>query len=69
MVESKIVTTGEDGCINKIYGLVGNVDGWTQEQTGSSYRVIRGANYNIGGNNFPVAFRNSAYPFYESYKF
>ena len=56
----KVVETGsrEKWCVNNIYDLAGNVDEWTQEQNKSSYRVIRGGNYNNNGNNYPVAYRN-----------
>ncbi|MCI8444658.1 MAG: hypothetical protein HFJ37_05905 [Clostridia bacterium] len=54
---SRIVKTGEDGCINNIYGFAGNVDEWTQEWNSSSCRVIRGGCCNYGGNYCPVAFR------------
>lgn len=54
---SRIVKTGEDGCINNIYGFAGNVDEWTQEKNTSLFPVIRGGSYNDNGNKFPVAFR------------
>lgn len=60
---SRIVKTGEDGCINNIYGFAGNVDEWTQQQNNSSFRAIRGGNY---GNDYPVACRKYYYP-YDSY--
>lgn len=60
---SRIVKTGEDGCINNIYGFAGNVDEWTQQQDNSSFRAIRGGNY---GNDYPVACRKYYYP-YDSY--
>lgn len=58
----KIVKTGEDGCINNIYGFAGNVKEWTQEQYKSSHRVIRGGIYNNNGDNYPVAYRDCDYP-------
>ena len=56
----KVVETGsrEEWCANNIYDFAGNVDEWTQEQNESSYRVIRGGNYNNNGNNYPVAYCN-----------
>ena len=56
----KVVETGsrEEWCANNIYDFAGNVDEWTQEKNKSSYRVIRGGNYNNNGNNYPVAYRN-----------
>lgn len=56
----KVVETGsrEEWCANNIYDFAGNVDEWTQEKNESSYRVIRGGNYNNNGNNYPVAYRN-----------
>lgn len=59
----KIVKTGEDGCVNNIYGFTGNVDEWTQEQNESWSRVIRGGNCNSDGFNYFVAYRN----FYSSH--
>ena len=60
----KVVETGsrEEWCANNIYDFAGNVDEWTQEQNGSSYRVIRGGNYNSDGCNFPVAYRGYINP-------
>ena len=54
-----LVETGnrEKWCANNIYDLAGNVDEWTQEQNGSSGRVIRGGNFYNNGNIFPVASR------------
>ena len=56
----KVVETGsrEEWCANNIYDFAGNVDEWTQEKNESSYRVIRGGDYNFDGNNYPVAYRN-----------
>lgn len=63
----RIVKTGEDGCINNIYGVAGNTAEWTQEQYGSSDRVIRDGYYFAIGRNYPVFSRgycptNYAYP-------
>lgn len=60
----KVVETGlrEEWSTNKIYDFAGNVDEWTQEQNGSSCRVIRGGNYDYDGNNYPVAYRDYFYP-------
>ena len=54
-----LVETGnrEKWCANNIYDFAGNVDEWTQEQNGSSGRVIRGGNFYNNGNIFPVASR------------
>ncbi len=58
---NKIVKTGEDGCINMIYGLTGNMDEWTQESK-NSHRVIRGGFYYNAGFDFPAACRNQLDP-------
>ena len=62
----RIVRTGEDGCINNIYGLAGNVMELTQEQNNSSYCVIRGGSCSDYGNCYPVDYRDCGYP-HESY--
>lgn len=59
---SRIVKTGEDGCINNIYGFAGNFDEWTQEQNNNSCRVIRGGFYDNCGDDYPVAYRDYCYP-------
>lgn len=59
---SRIVKTGEDGCINNIYGFAGNVEEWTQEQNGGSYRVIRNGYYYNFGDDYPVDYRNCSSP-------
>ncbi len=59
------VRTGEDGCINNIYGFAGNVSEWTQEKWtgGLILRVIRGGNYDGEVDDYyPVDYRISAYP-------
>ena len=55
----KVVETGsrEEWYVNKIADLFGNVWEWTQEQNGSSSRVLRGGDYNGAGNYYPVADR------------
>lgn len=55
----KVVETGsrEEWIVNNIADFAGNVDEWTQEQNGSSYRVIRGGNYGNGGNDYPACYR------------
>ena len=60
----KIVETGsrENWCANNIYDFAGNVEEWTQEQNGSSYRVTRGGSYNAKGYDYPVAFRGCDSP-------
>ena len=40
----------EKWCTNNIYDFAGNVNEWTQEEKGSSYRVIRGGGYYDNGN-------------------
>ena len=42
---NKIVKTGEDGCINNIYGFAGNVSEWTQERTSDLLYTVRGGRY------------------------
>lgn len=61
---SRIVKTGEDGCINNIYGFAGNLDEWTQERNNSSYCVIRGGNFYGFGIDYPVDYRNYCNPIY-----
>ena len=60
----KVVETGsrEEWCANNIYDFAGNVDEWTQEQSESSDRVIRGGGYIDDGNDGPVACRDCFYP-------
>jgi len=60
----KVVETGsrEEWCANNIYDFAGNVDEWTQEKNESSYRVIRGGNFDNNGYGCPVAYRNCGYP-------
>ena len=55
----RLVETGrrKKWCTNNIYDFAGNVNEWTQEEKGSSYRVIRGGDYCFYGNYFPVAYR------------
>ncbi len=62
----KVVETGsrEEWCANNIYDFAGNVDEWTQEQNGSSDRVIRGGSYENSGDGCPVAYRFYCDPFY-----
>ena len=62
----KVVETGsrEEWCANNIYDFAGNVDEWTQEKNESSYRVIRGGNYNNNGYYYPVAYRYYNHPDY-----
>lgn len=57
----KLVETGsrKKWCTNNIYDFAGNVDEWTQERNKSSYRVIRGGNYDFSGSNYPVAYRSN----------
>lgn len=56
----RVVETGsrKKWCTNNIYDFAGNVDEWTQEENGSSYRVIRGGNYYFCSLYYPVAYRN-----------
>ena len=58
----KIVKTGEDGCINNIYGCAGNLKEWTQEQNSRSFPVLRGGFYYDNGYNYPVAYRYYDFP-------
>lgn len=59
-----VVETGsrEEWSTNNIYDFAGNVDEWTQEENKSSYRVIRGGNYDNNGKVCPVAYRTSSNP-------
>lgn len=63
----KVVETGsrEEWCVNNIYDFAGNVGEWTQEQNGSSNRVIRGSDYYFSGNLYPVAYRDCSEPNYD----
>ena len=65
----RLVETGrrKKWCTNNIYDFAGNVNEWTQEEKGSSYRVIRGGDYDNGGDDCPVACRNYNYPFCNYY--
>ena len=65
----KVVETGsrKEWCANNIYDFAGNVDEWTQEQNKSSYRVIRGGDYNNAGFYCPVAYRCYLSPVSHSY--
>ena len=60
----RLVETGrrKKWCTNNIYDFAGNVNEWTQEEKGSSYRVFRGGDYSFNGNNYPVAYRNYHHP-------
>jgi len=60
----RLVETGrrKKWCTNNIYDFAGNVNEWTQEEKGSSYRVIRGGYYYDDGGNYPVAYRDYYYP-------
>lgn len=60
----KVVKTGsrEEWCANNIYDFAGNVDEWTQERNGSSYRVIRGGYFLKGGDSYPADYRDVDYP-------
>ena len=63
-----VVKTGEDGCVNNIYGFAGNVDELTQEEKGNSYHVIRGGSFKLLGNIFSVACRCCDIPIF-GYRF
>lgn len=56
----KLLETGscEKYCSNNIYDFAGNVSEWTQEQEGSSRRVIRGASYRGHGKYDNVSYRD-----------
>ncbi len=58
----KIVKTGEDGCVNNIYGFAGNLRELTQEKNNELYCVIRGGIYYDYGGICPVAYRLYDYP-------
>lgn len=59
-----IVKTGEDGCVNNIYGFTGNIEEWTQEQMGCLLCVTRGGNRNNFGSICPADYRNLHDPSY-----
>ena len=66
---NSIVKTGEDGCVNNIYGIAGNVSKITQEQFKFSYdddnnptRVVRDGNYRCDGERFSVVHRGRHSP-------
>lgn len=59
--EGKIVKTGEDGCINNIYGLAGNIKELTQEHD-EWFGIIRGGSYLVNGRDCPVIERNTILP-------
>lgn len=60
----KVVKTGsrEEWCANNIYDFTGNVDEWTQEQSKSSCRVIRGGGCNFDGDDYPADYRFYFFP-------
>lgn len=64
----RVVETGscEEWCTNNIYDFAGNVDEWTQETNENLYYVIRGGDYNCGGDGCPAAYRFCNNP-YSSY--
>ncbi len=65
--ECVILRTGDDGLINNIYGLAGNVYEWTQEKYADSYTdlcyVVRGGDHKSYGSDHPVAYRAFDSPF------
>ncbi len=60
----RLVETGrrKKWCTNNIYDFAGNVNEWTQEEKGSSYRVIRGGDFGDNGRSCPVAYRFYYFP-------
>ena len=60
----QVVKTGsrKKWCANNIYDFAGNVEEWTQEQNGSSERVIRGGSCYDDGYKYPVARRRGYNP-------
>ena len=62
--QRKVAKTGkhEEWSTNNICDLAGNVDEWTQEQYESSNRVVRGGNYDVFGDDYPVSYRCYHYP-------
>lgn len=64
---TEIVKTGNDGCVNNIYGFAGNVDEWTQERYTDKeikrlHYVIRNGYFLDHGNHYSVAYRGFNYP-------
>ena len=56
----RVVETGsrEEWSGNNVYDVAGNVCEWTQEKNKSSYRVLRGGDYDFyGGDYYPAAYR------------
>lgn len=64
-----VVKTGsrEEWCTNNICDVAGNVWKWTQEQNGSSDRVIRGGSCINIGNCYPAAYRHHNFPYHYYY--
>ena len=61
----KIVRTGEDGCINNIYGFAGNVVEWIKKSKKSSSPFVRGGCFVDEGDKCPVAKCDyTVFPFY-----
>lgn len=52
----------EEGCVNNIYDMAGNIEEWTQERNDSSFCIIRGGSYRNKGKHYPTASRVFDYP-------
>lgn len=63
--KSVLIPTGsaEYTKTNNIYDMAGNVWEWTTEAYSTYYRVYRGGYCNNYGNNYPLAYRDSSYPY------
>ena len=55
---------------NNIYDMAGNVYDWTIEADSSSYRVLRGGNYDNAGSSYPASNRDTVngYSYYYPYR-
>lgn len=58
-----MVKTGEDGCLNNIYGFAGNVDELTQEESNRCNGLIRGGGCNCDGAICNASIRNYYYQY------
>ena len=62
--KSILLTTGaiEINSSKNIYDVAGNCYEWTTEANNTTYRVIRGGDYNSRGSNYPASYRNLSFP-------
>ena len=63
---NKAIPTGSNDtyAVNNIYDMAGNVSDWTIEADDTSFRVLRGGNYNSNVSYPPASIRGHNYPTY-----